>query len=47
MHSGSYLLDVFVFNNTQFDGLKKFLWALIQQNLEDSVFVAQVRAYLR
>ena len=31
-NSGSYLLDVFVFDSTQLDGFKKFLRALIQQH---------------
>ena len=39
-NSGSYLLDVFVFDNTQVDGFKKFLRALIRQNPEDTVFSA-------
>ena len=39
-NSGSYLLDVFVFDNTQMDGFKKFLRALIRQNPEDTVFSA-------
>jgi len=52
MHSGSYLLDVFVFDNTQFDGLKKFLWALIQQNprtrclSRSSVLICGERAWI-
>ena len=46
-NTGSYLLDVFVIDSTQLDGFKKILRALIQQNPEDTVFVAQARAYLR
>jgi len=47
MHSGSYLLDVFVYDNKNKEGFQRFLRALIRQNPEDSVFVAQAQGFLR
>ena len=46
-NSGSYLLDVFVFDSTQLDEFKKFLRALIQQNPEDTEFSAGAQDFLK
>ncbi|HIG42742.1 MAG TPA: formylglycine-generating enzyme family protein, partial [Gammaproteobacteria bacterium] len=46
-NTGSYLLDVFVFDSTQLDGFKKFLRALIQQNPEDTEFSAGAQDFLK
>ena len=46
-NSGSYLLDVFVYDKAQEAGFKKFLRAMIRQNPEDTLFSAQVRAILK
>ena len=46
-NSGSYLLDVFVFDNAQEEGFKELLRAMIRQNPKDTVFVAQAQGFLR
>ena len=47
MHSGNYLLDVFVYDSAQIEGFQRFLRVMIQQNPEDTLFSAQARSFLR
>jgi len=46
-NSGSFLLDVFVYDSKQKEGFKRFLGAMIQTNSEDLMFTAQAQAYLK
>ena len=46
-NSGSYLLDVFVYDKAQEAGFKKFLRAMIRQHPEDTLFSAQAPAILK
>ena len=46
-NSGSFLLDVFVYDLEQKEGFKRFLRALIQNNPEDLMFTAQAQAFLK
>ena len=44
-NSGSFLLDVFVYDKAQEEGFKQLLRTMAKQNPEDSVFTAQARAF--
>ena len=46
-NSGSFLLDVFVYDPEQKEGFKRFLRAMIQNNPEDLMFTAQAQAFLK
>ena len=46
-NSGSFLLDVFVYDLEQKEGFKRFLRAMIQNNPEDLMFTAQAQAFLK
>jgi len=46
-NSGSFLLDVFVYDSKQKEGFKRFLGAMIQTNSEDLMFTAQAQAFLK
>ena len=46
-NSGSFLLDVFVYDSKQKEGFKRFLRAMIQTNSEDLMFTAQAQEYLK
>jgi len=46
-NSGSFLLDVFVYDSKQKEGFKRFLGAMIQTNSEDLMFTAQAKAFLK
>ena len=46
-NTGSFLLDVFVYDHRQIEGFRRFLLAVIQQNPEDEVFATQAQDYLR
>ena len=46
-NSGSFLLDVFVYDSKQKEGFKRFLRAMIQTNSEDLMFTAQAKAFLK
>jgi len=46
-NSGSFLLDVFVYDSKQKEGFKRFLGAMIQTNSEDLMFSAQAQAFLK
>jgi hypothetical protein len=46
-NTGSYLLDVFVYDNKNKEGFQRFLRGMIRQNPADTVFVAQAQGFLR
>jgi len=46
-NSGSFLLDVFVYDSKQKEGFKRFLRAMMQNNPEDLMFTAQAQAFLK
>ena len=46
-NSGSFLLDVFVYDSKQKEGFKRFLRAMIQTKSEDLMFTAQAKAFLK
>jgi|TARA_B110000196_G_C20897443_1_gene544311 hypothetical protein len=46
-NSGSFLLDVFVYDPEQKEGFNRFLRAMIQKNPEDSMFTDQAEAFLK
>lgn len=46
-NSGSFLLDVFVYDSKQKEGFKRFLRAMMQNNPEDLMFIAQAQAFLK
>ena len=46
-NSGSFLLDVFVYDSKQKEGFKRFLGVMIQTNSEDLMFTAQAQAFLK
>ena len=46
-NSGSFLLDVFVYDPEQKEGFNRFLRAMLQNNPEDLIFTAQAQAFLK
>jgi hypothetical protein len=46
-NTGSFLLDVFVYDNKNKAAFQQFLQALIRQNPEDTAFVAQAQGFLK
>jgi hypothetical protein len=46
-NTGSFLLDVFVYENENKAAFQQFLQALIRQNPEDTAFVAQAQGFLK
>ena len=46
-NSGSFLLDVFVYDPEQKEGFNRFLRAMLQNNPEDLMFTAQAQAFLK
>jgi len=46
-NTGSFLLDVFVYDRENKEGFKRLLRAMIRQNPEDEVFAAQARGVLK
>ena len=46
-NSGSFLLDVFVYDPEQKEGFNRFLRAMLQDNPEDLIFTAQAQAFLK
>ena len=45
--SGSFLLDIFVYDSKQKEGFNRFLRAMMQNNPEDLMFTTQAQAFLK